>query len=67
MKPTALRQGETVYYQEKGSRPVPIRFIRRIPRSEGQPAACVFEGSYGEEFFPDAIVVRRIHRSAESR
>jgi len=62
MKPTALRKGETVFYQEKNSRPVPIRFIRRIPRSTGQPAACVFEGSYGEEFLSDALVVRRVHR-----
>ena len=65
MKPTALRKGETVFYQEKNSQPVAKRFVRRVPRSSGQPAGCVFEGSYGEEFLPDALVVRRIHRAAE--
>jgi len=64
MKPTALRKGETVFYQEKNSQPVPLRFIRRIPKASGQPATCVFKGSYGEEFISDALVVRRVHRAA---
>lgn len=65
MKPTALRKGETVFYQEKNSRPVAKRFLRRVPRSPGQPAGCMFEGSYGEEFLSDALVVRRIHRQCQ--
>jgi len=63
MKPSELKAGDVVFYQEKGSRPVQIAFVRRIPRTTGQPATCVFKGSYGEEFLSDALVVRRVHRA----